>query len=163
MVVPPSDQVDDVQTEWLRIHPDVDTTSMGIGGRFRLAAAALARAGEAPVREEGLTRAEFDVLSAVRRSQGPLTPTGIASATLASGAATTKRLDHLTTHGYLERTPDARDGRVSRLSITPTGQELVDRVLPRVLAAEREFAAALDDGDRAQLERILRVLVAANR
>lgn len=163
MVAPPPDQVDEVQADWARIHPGLDTTPMGIAGHFRLAAAALARAAEVPVREEGLTRAEFDVLSAVRRSTGPLTPTGIAAATLASGAATTKRLDHLTTHGYLERGPDARDGRVSRLRITDAGRELVDRLLPRVLAAEGGFAAVLADEDREQLERILRALAAAHR
>lgn len=163
MAAPPHDQVDDVQADWARARPDLDTTPMGIGGRLRLVAAALARAAEVPVREEGLTRAEFDVLSAVRRSTGPLTPTGIAAATLASGAATTKRLDHLTTHGYLERGPDARDGRVSRLSITDQGRDLVDRLLPRVLAAERDFAAVLDPDDREQLDRVLRALTAAHR
>lgn len=159
----PHDQVDEVQADWARIRPELDTTPMAVGGRFRLAAAALARAAEVPVREEGLTRAEFDVLSAVRRSTGPLTPTGIAAATLASGAATTKRLDHLTTHGYLQRSPDPRDGRVSRLSITAQGRELVDRLLPRVLEAERAFAAVLPEDDRARLDRILRTLTTRDR
>ena len=33
--------------------------------------------------------------TAVRRARGPLAPTGIAAAALASGASTTKRLEHL--------------------------------------------------------------------
>lgn len=115
------DAIDVARQEWARVHPDLDTTPMDVSGRLRMVAAALARATEPTVRAEGLTRPEFDVLSAVRRGRVPLTPTGIAAATLSSGAATTKRLDHLTGVGYLQRTPDERDGRVTRLSLTPRG------------------------------------------
>ena len=163
MPSPDADQVDDARAQWARVHPDLDTSPMDVAGRLRLVAAALARAAEAPVRAEGLTRPEFDVLSAVRRQRAPLTPTGIAAATLASGAATTKRLDHLTRTGYLQRTPDARDGRVSRLSLTEAGAALVDRLLPQVLSAEAAFAAALDDDERDALARVLRTLLRANR
>ncbi|GAB3452837.1 MarR family transcriptional regulator [Kineococcus endophyticus] len=155
------DPVDVARAEWAALHPDLDTTPMALTGRLRLVAAALARATEPVVRAEGLTRPEFDVLSAVRRAgRTPLTPTGIAAATLASGAATTKRLDHLTSVGHLQRTPDERDGRVTRLSLTPSGTALVDRVLPQLLAAERAFAAALTADQRTAASEALGVLLA---
>ncbi|GAA0298584.1 MarR family transcriptional regulator [Kineococcus aurantiacus] len=156
----PADAVDAVRREWATVHPDLDTAPMAVAGRLRLVAAALARATDPVVKAEGLTRPEFDVLSAVRRSgRTPLTPTGIAAATLSSGAATTKRLDHLTRVGHLERTPDERDGRVTRLSLTPAGRDLVDRLLPRVLDAERAFAARLSARERDDLTASLRVLL----
>lgn len=154
------DPVDAARAEWATVHPDLDTTPMDVTGRLRLVAAALARATDPVTRAEGLTRPEFDVLSAVRRSGSrPLTPTGTATATLSSGAATTKRLDHLTAAGYLERTPDERDGRVTRLSLTPAGAAVVDTLLPRILQAERAFAAALDDTGRGELTQALRLLL----
>jgi DNA-binding MarR family transcriptional regulator len=98
----------------------------------------------------------------VRPRRTALTPTGIAAATLSSGAATTKRLDHLTGVGYLQRSPDERDGRVTRLSLTPRGAALVDRLLPAVLEAERRFTAGLDAGQRRDLSAALRVLLRAD-
>lgn len=159
----PVDPVDVVREEWAQIHPDLDTSPMDVSGRLRMVAAALTRATEPTVKAAGLTRPEFDVLSAVRRGRVPLTPTGIAAATLSSGAATTKRLDHLTGVGYLQRTPDGRDGRVTRLSLTPAGVEVVDRLLPQVLAAERRFTADLDEDQQQDLSAGLRVLLRANR
>lgn len=156
------DPVDLARREWAGIHPGLDTGPMDVAGRLRLAAAALARATEPVVRAEGLTRPEFDVLSAVRRARTPLTPTGVAAATLASGAATTKRLEHLTRAGHLQRTPDERDGRVARLSLTPAGAALVDRLLPAVLDAERRFAADLDAERQQDLSAALRVLLRAD-
>jgi len=157
------DQIDQARREWAAVHPGLDTAPMDVAGRLRMVAAALARVTEPVVRAEGLTRPEFDVLSAVRRGgRAPLTPTGIASATLSSGAATTKRLDHLTKVGYLQRTPDDRDRRVSRLSLTEAGTAVVDRLLPQILAAEQGFAAALDDGRRGDLADTLRILLRTN-
>jgi DNA-binding MarR family transcriptional regulator len=157
------DPIDIARQEWARIHPDLDTGTMDVFGRLRIVAAALTRATDPTVRAEGLTRPEFDVLSAVRRGRVPLTPTGIAAATLSSGAATTKRLDHLTGAGYLQRAPDERDGRVTRLSLTPEGTAIIDRLLPQVLAAERRFAADLDDDDQQALAAGLRILMRGNR
>jgi DNA-binding MarR family transcriptional regulator len=157
------DQIDVARGEWNAVHPDLDTAPMDVAGRLRLVAATLARVTEPVVRAEGLTRPEFDVLSAVRRGgRAPLTPTSIAAATLSSGAATTKRLDHLTKVGYLQRTPDDRDGRVTRLALTEAGTAVIDRLLPQILEAERAFAAALDDDRRAEFSDTLRILLRAN-
>ena len=157
-----NDPVDVARREWAQVHPDLDTSPMDVSGRVRMVAAALTRAAEPVVRAEGLTRPEFDVLSAVRRGGTPLTPTGIAAATLSSGAATTKRLDHLTGAGYLQRTPDERDGRVTRLSLTPEGVAIVDRLLPQVLEAERRFTADLDVEQRQAISDGLRILMRGN-
>ncbi|MEZ0491370.1 MarR family winged helix-turn-helix transcriptional regulator [Kineococcus sp. TBRC 1896] len=158
---PSPDPVDAARAGWAALRPDLDTSPMALTGRLRLVAAALTRVTDPVVRAEGLTRPEFDVLSALRRAgRTPLTPTGIAAATLASGAATTKRLDHLTSVGHLQRTPDERDGRVTRLSLTPAGTALVDRVLPRLLAAERAFAASLSPDQRTATSQALGVLLA---
>ena len=157
----PGDAVDRARAEWARVHPGLDTTPMAVAGRLRMVAAAVGRAAEEVVREHGLTRAEFDVLCALRRARSPLTPTGVTAATLASGAATTKRLEHLTARGYLRRTPDPRDGRVSRLALTGEGTDLVDRLLPAVLDAERRATAALGDGARTDLDAHLRALLRA--
>ncbi|WP_432486848.1 MarR family winged helix-turn-helix transcriptional regulator [Kineococcus sp. SYSU DK018] len=154
-----ADPVDRARAEWAAVHPGLDTSPIAVSGRLRLVAAAVDRLAEEVVREEELTRAEFDVLCALRRSRRALTPTGVSAATLASGAATTKRLEHLTARGLLARTPDPRDGRVSRLALTPEGTALVDRVLPQVLAAEGRATAALGVDARATLADHLRTLL----
>ncbi|MFF8943527.1 MarR family winged helix-turn-helix transcriptional regulator [Streptomyces sp. NPDC014864] len=149
------DTVAAVVRQWRAVHPDLDTAPMEIIGRINRCAALLQQAEDAPLRRAGLSRPEFDLLGALRRTGDELTPSELARETFSSGAAVTKRLKQLTERGLVERRGDARDRRVAHLRLTETGRELVDGVLPEQLAYERAVLAGLETGERDELAGLL--------
>ncbi|MYX29363.1 MarR family transcriptional regulator [Streptomyces sp. SID8381] len=149
------DTVAAVVRQWRAVHPDLDTAPMEIIGRINRCAALLQQAEDAPLRRAGLSRAEFDLLGALRRTGHELTPGELARETFSSGAAVTKRLKQLTERGLVERRGDTRDRRVAHVRLTDAGRELVDGILPEQLAYERTVLAGLDGPGRGDLAVLL--------
>ncbi|MEV6103429.1 MarR family transcriptional regulator [Streptomyces sp. NPDC051940] len=145
------DTVAAVVRQWQTVHPGLDTGPMEIVGRINRCAALLQQAESAPLQAAGLTRPEFDLLGALRRTDRELTPGELARETFSSGAAVTKRLTRLTERGLVERQTDDRDRRVVRVRLTEAGRALVDTVLPAQLAFEGAALAGLDDDRRTGL------------
>lgn len=149
------DVVAQVIRQWRRVHPELDTAPIAVIGRLTRCVLLLQQAGDAPLREYGLTRPEFDVLAALRRLDRELTPGQIAKETFASGAAVTKRLRALEERGLVSRRPDDRDRRVSHLALTDEGRALTDRLLPRQLHYESDLLAAMGGDRRRELGDLL--------
>ncbi|MGW8884865.1 MarR family winged helix-turn-helix transcriptional regulator [Streptomyces sp. NPDC055749] len=145
------DIVASVVRQWQAVDPELDTGPMEIIGRINRCAALLQQAEDAPLRSAGLTRAEFDLLGAVRRTDRELTPGELARETFSSGAAVTKRLRALQERGLVDRRSDDRDRRVAHVRLTEEGRGLVDELLPQQLAYERGVLSGLDDGARSRL------------
>ena len=124
------DIVAGVMRQWQQVLPGLDTAPMAVIGRLNRCSALLQQAADAPLRREGLSRPEFDVLGTLRRMDRELTPGRIARDTFASGAAVTKRLRQLESRGLVARRLDDRDRRVSHLSLTEEGLALLDRLFP---------------------------------
>lgn len=150
-----NDTVAAVVRQWQTVRPDLDTGPMEIIGRVNRCAALLQQAEDAPLRGVGLSRPEFDLLGALRRTGHELTPGELARETFSSGAAVTKRLKQLTERGLVERRGDTRDRRVAHLRLTEAGRDLVDGVLPEQLAYESAVLSALDDGSQGELADLL--------
>ncbi|MFJ4488899.1 transcriptional repressor MprA [Streptomyces sp. ADI98-12] len=149
------DTVAGVIRQWRSVHPGLDTGPMEIIGRVNRCAALLQQAEDAPLRRAGLTRAEFDLLGALRRTGGELTPGELARETFSSGAAMTKRIKQLQERRLVERRADTRDRRVARVRLTDAGQDLVDGVLPEQLAYEKAVLAGLDEDGHEELTVLL--------
>lgn len=145
------DIVASVVRQWRAVNPDLDTGPMELIGRINRCAALLQQAEDAPLRAAGLTRAEFDLLGAVRRTDRELTPGELARETFSSGAAVTKRLRVLQERGLTDRRSDDRDRRVAHVRLTDEGRELVDALLPQQLAYERAVLSGLDAESRDRL------------
>ncbi|WP_406499271.1 MarR family transcriptional regulator [Streptomyces sp. NBC_00846] len=145
------DIVASVVRQWQAVNPELDTGPMELIGRINRCAALLQQAEDAPLRAAGLTRAEFDLLGAVRRTDRELTPGELARETFSSGAAVTKRLRVLQERGLVERRSDVRDRRVAHVRLTEEGREMVDRLLPRQLAYERTVLSGFDEQARSRL------------
>nr|WSW65337.1 MarR family transcriptional regulator [Streptomyces sp. NBC_00995] len=145
------DIVASVVRQWQAVNPELDTGPMELIGRINRCSALLQQAEDAPLRGAGLTRAEFDLLGAVRRTDRELTPGELARETFSSGAAVTKRLRALQERGLIARRSDARDRRVAHVRLTDEGRELVDGLLPRQLAYERAVLSGLDARARDRL------------
>ncbi|MFI7009528.1 MarR family winged helix-turn-helix transcriptional regulator [Streptomyces sp. NPDC050145] len=155
----PFDTVSSVVRQWQDVRPDVDTAPMEIIGRINRCAALLQQAEDAPLRDAGLTRPEFDLLGTLRRTGRELTPGDLARETFSSGAAVTKRLKSLQERGLVTRRGDTRDRRVAHLSLTDEGRAVVDAVLPRQLAYEASVLSGLADGRDTELAGLLGALL----
>ncbi|MFE9774422.1 MarR family winged helix-turn-helix transcriptional regulator [Streptomyces sp. NPDC005931] len=157
--VPPGagrgDTVAEVVRQWRAVLPDLDTAPMEVIGRINRCAALLQQAEDAPLRRAGLTRPEFDLLGALRRTGHELTPSDLARETYSSGAAVTKRLKQLTERGLVERRGDARDRRVAHLRLTDDGRDLVDAIVPAQLAYETAVLSGLDGPELGELAALL--------
>ncbi|MEU6403379.1 MarR family transcriptional regulator [Streptomyces sp. NPDC046985] len=149
------DTVAAVVRQWRTVHPDLDTAPMEIIGRINRCAALLQQAEDTPLRRAGLSRPEFDMLGALRRTGRELTPSELARETFCSGAAVTKRLKQLTERGLVERRGDARDRRVAHVHLTESGRDLVDDLLPEQLDYERTVLDELDGEGRGELSELL--------
>ncbi|WP_107485899.1 MarR family winged helix-turn-helix transcriptional regulator, partial [Streptomyces sp. 13-12-16] len=144
-----------VVRQWRAVHPGLDTGPMEVIGRINRCAALLQQAEDAPLRRAGLTRPEFDLLGALRRTGHELTPSELARETFSSGAAVTKRLKQLTERGLVERRGDTRDRRVAHVRLTDSGRDLVDGVLPSQLAYETAVLSGLDGPELGELAALL--------
>jgi DNA-binding MarR family transcriptional regulator len=135
------DVVDRMQREWARLRPDLSFTSLGVIHRVLRASRLILEASDAFLAGYGLTRGELDVLSALRRSDTPLSPTSLAQTLLAPRSAITMRLNALQGRGLLSRSANPTDGRSSLLVLTDSGAALVDEVVPAQLAFEDALLA----------------------
>ncbi|KOG39787.1 MarR family winged helix-turn-helix transcriptional regulator [Streptomyces resistomycificus] len=154
-----SDTVATVVRQWEAVHPDLDTGPMEIIGRVNRCAALLQQAEDAPLRRAGLSRPEFDLLGALRRTGHELTPGDLARETFSSGAAVTKRVKALTERGLVERRGDTRDRRVAHLRLTDAGRDLVDGLLPEQLAYETSVLSGMDPAEQDGLAVLLSALL----
>ncbi|NGO41529.1 MarR family winged helix-turn-helix transcriptional regulator [Streptomyces ureilyticus] len=149
------DTVAEVVRQWRTVRPDFDTGPIEIIGRINRCAALLREAEDAPLRHAGLTRPEFELLAALRRTGRELTPGELARETFSSGAAVAKRLKQLTERDLVERRGDSRDRRVAHLRLTDAGRELVDEIVPEQLAYETAVLSGLDTSTQGELGALL--------
>ncbi|GAA2233838.1 MarR family transcriptional regulator [Herbiconiux moechotypicola] len=155
------DDIDRIRAGWHTLAPELDTGVIDVAGRILRGAALLIRRGDEFLAGFGLTRGEFDILSALRRAGRRLSPGELTTVSLASGPATTKRLKALETRGLVVRTPNPHDGRGAFIEPTAAGARLIDDVFPRLLTVEREMVAALTPDELAETGELLRRVLAS--
>jgi DNA-binding MarR family transcriptional regulator len=160
----PSDAVDAITAQWGRERPGTDTVPMAAFGRiFRIADAVGARM-ERAYRRHGISRGEFDVLAALRRSGLPytLSPRQLSATLMLTTGGMTGRLDKLEAAGLLSRSPDPHDRRGVRVTLRPEGLLIVDEAVASGLAVQREvLESALTPAQVQQLGALLKPLMAA--
>ena len=114
-------------------------------------------------RDSGLTMARYDVLAHLDSHGGRLGLSELASSIVLSPSGLSKLLDRMDASGLIRREPDPDDARSAFAVITPRGRSLVAtarRGHHELL--QRRFGDALDDGDVADLVRIMGRIAAAD-
>ena len=92
-----------------------------------------------------LTVSQFGVLETLFHL-GPLSQSEICSKLLKSGGNITLVIDNLEKRGLVRRQTDAEDRRVTIVSLTGSGEELIQKVFPnQVKAIEEELSALTDE------------------
>ncbi|GII99763.1 MarR family transcriptional regulator [Sediminihabitans luteus] len=155
------DYVDRVRAQWAERLPAVDTSPADVVARITRIAALVTQQSEVALADHDLTRPEFDVLATLRRAGRPLRAGEIQTLHQAPGASVTKRVDRLERAGLVERTVPERDRRGVLVALTPAGVALVDAQFPAQVERERAVLADLDADARAELARLLAVVLRA--
>ena len=155
------DAVDAIRRQWLALRPDLDVSAMELAARLLRAAALIERETGAYLGGLGLSRGEFDVLTALRRADAPQTPGSLRTVTLVSAAAITKRVAALQKPGLVARSPNPADGRGALISLTPEGVRIIDEAFPEVLAIEQRLLAGLSPLQHARAVTSLRQILAS--
>jgi DNA-binding MarR family transcriptional regulator len=151
------DHVGRIIQQWRRERPDLDVSPLGVVGRLHRLGHALDVELRALFAEAGLSDGDFDVIASLRRAGEPfaLTPGELASTTMVTSGAVTKRVDRLESQGYVTRTVSAEDGRSRTIALTVEGRTLIDDLFPKHVANERRLLAGLSAGEQADLARLL--------
>ncbi|NUR99514.1 MAG: winged helix DNA-binding protein, partial [Kribbellaceae bacterium] len=76
-----------------------------------------------------------------------------------TSGANSQRLDRLEARGLVTRAPSETDRRGVRVTLTPEGLELIDKVLPTHVDTEAQLLAGLSKSERDQLAGLLRALL----
>ncbi|QUM76760.1 MarR family transcriptional regulator [Moritella sp. 24] len=109
---------------------------------------------ETHVQDYDLQRAEFSVLSTLRRSPVPycLSPTSLYQSMIFSSGGLTKVLNRLTQAELIERIDNPDDKRSKLVQLTSTGKELIEAVMPRLHQKERNVLDVLSADELQQLD-----------
>ena len=118
------------------------------------------RVEEALMEKHGLSFSEFEILCRLKLSCIPLSVRALADRLVTISRTRASRvMQELINGGYLMRSADQADGRVSLISFTPEGHEFA-RVAARTFeeAVRRFFVEPLDEEDIAAILRIWKKL-----
>lgn len=155
-----ADVVADIVEQWREQRPDLDPSPMLVVGRIGRLAQLMDAALRPPFAEVGLGQGDFDVLAALRRAGPPYsrTPSELRDALMVTSGAVTKQVNRLIAKRLVTRTVTSDDARGRRITLTPAGVTLVDRLVEVHLANERGLLSALTPTQEARLAAILGVL-----
>jgi DNA-binding MarR family transcriptional regulator len=114
---------------------------------FRVTMRRFQRWGGDQARAAGLTHVQHQLLAAIKGHRGGVPPTvgDLAGYLLLRPHSTVELIDRAGAAGLVERVPDAADGRVGRIRLTPGGEQIVLDLFPDSLERLRQFAVVLDE------------------
>ena len=156
------DTTDRLLSGWDAARPDFEVGALQVIARLSRIGPHLARRQEATFSRFGLNRGEVGLLSALRISGSPhrLSPTHLAKGLMLSSAGITSRIDRLERRGFVRRLPDPNDRRGVLIELTDEGLEVVDAAVAANTVSDRQLLERLDPEEIAQLEVLLRKVLA---
>ncbi|PEQ11835.1 transcriptional regulator [Novosphingobium sp. PC22D] len=131
-----------------------------LGTTISQVARLLRRSFDERARAMGVTRPQWQVLSALRRHEG-IKQGGLAEILEVEPITAGRMIDRLQEAGLVERRPDPADRRVWRLCMTDRGRELLDQIRPLGDETSEMAFEGVSQSDRLQLYETL-VKVRAN-
>ncbi|MEV0649356.1 MarR family transcriptional regulator [Phytomonospora sp. NPDC050363] len=153
------DNVDWRLDQWRKERPDIDPSPMGVVARIQRACRLLERELRDNFAAYDLQIWEFDILGTLRRSGSALTAGQLVESAMVTSGAITNRIDRLVAKGLVTREVDPGNRRSVQIALTPTGLELIDRVVVAHVDLEAKILDRLSPGDREGLAGLLRTLL----
>ncbi len=110
-----------------------------------------------------ISRTAMIILAALRRSGDGqrLSPSELSQAALLSSAGMTAQLDQLEERGLVRRSPHPEDRRALYVTLTRSGQSLVDKAIEAYNAGHKRMLTSLSSSERQALDALLRKLLAS--
>jgi DNA-binding MarR family transcriptional regulator len=114
--------------------------------------------------KEGITGPQYSILRAVASLQGNegISIGAVAEHLKVTSPFVTAQSGLLTRLGFLKKGEDRSDRRISRLSLTPRGQKVVDRILEGVRPVNDAFFGKLERSEFIALSTIMAHLVVSS-
>jgi len=152
-----TDHVSTVMDQWAVERPDLDVTPQGLIARLHRIGLRLTDELVAVYAEHGLGEGEFDILATLRRQGAPfaLTPSELASQTMVTSGAITKRVDRCIAQGWVTREASDQDGRGRVIALTKAGRKLIDRAFTDHMANEHRLVDVFSPAEQATLAQLL--------
>jgi MarR family transcriptional regulator, 2-MHQ and catechol-resistance regulon repressor len=114
----------------------------------------------ADLEREGLSASGFSVLVVLATAGGELELRALRHRLRTSKANATEVVGTLVNRGYVERTRLAHDRRAASVTLTASGQELVDRLFPEHTQRVAAAFSALDESEKRSFAELCRKLAA---
>lgn len=112
---------------------------------------------ESYLRPLNLSQAKLSILLAIKESaDGIISPNEIAQITGKSRPGITRAIEKLSETGIVSISIDNSDGRRKRLSLTESGQKLLDKIIPEYNKRLIEMSSEFNQDEKVQLIHLLR-------
>ncbi|KRG44571.1 MarR family transcriptional regulator [Stenotrophomonas pictorum JCM 9942] len=116
--------------------------------------------GNALLRDYGISHPEYNVLMMLDGSEAGLSPSQISEAASEKSSNVTRLIDQLLAKGLVSREPSGEDRRKLVVRLTAAGEQLIETVMPAVIAQLQRFFSGVEAQELQQMEALLtRVLV----
>lgn len=157
------DVIDELQNDWSRQRPDLNSEPMGVILRIQALAKILADQTAARLLEFDLQWWQYDVLSALRRQGKPfiMTATELADATMLTSGAMTNRIDRLEVEKLVRRIKDKNDGRRVLVQLTGKGLKRIESATEARFDTATSALEGLSSKQIDSLNKLLRLLLSA--
>ncbi|WP_394830033.1 MarR family transcriptional regulator [Pendulispora rubella] len=157
---PVPDVVDDIMDGWRAQDPAVAHVPAEISKRIARLISRIETATDRALAPFGLQKAEFGVLSTLRRT-GRLKPNELTRALLISSGGTSNVLRRLEKAGLVERGDDPNDQRSSWVRLTREGVRITDQAVRVYAAAQAEFFRPVPERTARDVADLLREVLVA--
>lgn len=150
------DLIDEMNTAWRGLHPDLDPSPLELVGRVLVLAQSLERGANEALAAFDLTLGQFDILATLRREGSGMTPTQLMRRVVLSSGGMTNRLDRLEQAGLIRRQSDPADRRGVVVELTPKGRRVIDKATAVRFDEAAGAVPDLSERDRDRLADLLR-------
>jgi DNA-binding MarR family transcriptional regulator len=156
------DDVDRIESAWLRERPGTPVGSIGVITRIWRIAKLFDEDRRRTMAALGMDAPTRDLLSTLRRAGPPyrLSPSEIARASLITPGAISQRLARAEARELIRRHSYGPDGRSVTVELTAEGHQRIEHIVDDLLRHEDSLLEGLTADDRERLSDLLRILLA---
>ncbi|MFC1775975.1 MarR family winged helix-turn-helix transcriptional regulator [Pseudomonadota bacterium] len=157
------DLIDELQNDWSRQRPDLNSEPMGVVLRIQALAKILGDQTTAALQEFDLQWWQYDVLSTLRRQGEPfvMAATNLADSTMLTSGAMTNRIDRLEEENLVRRIKDDNDGRRVLVQLTRKGIRMIEDATEARFETAMDAVEGLSSQQRSSLSSLLRLMMTA--
>ena len=144
--------------EFAREFPGASQSANATAVALVRTAAALTALFDEALRPLDLSASARQALAVLEGAGGTLSPTTLSERMMVTTASITSLLGTLERRGLITRLSDPTDRRKQLVSITDAGRELVNQVLPALMALQTAVMTELSEPQRRLLQRMLEIV-----